>query len=204
MKKTIFCVMGKSATGKTTLVKDLVDNLSFVNVKELISTTSRPVRSGEIDGVHYNFKSKEYFIENKDNFCELISYNTVHGIWSYGIEKETILNAPRFSIVIVTPKGCLKLKESLPDYNIIPILVHVADKERYNRLIERGDNSDEVKRRIKTDAKDFENVLDLSPIIFYNYNYSKTLKNMINEISCEIFKNMSKQGETNDCKTESN
>ena len=204
MKKTIFCVMGKSATGKTTLVKDLVDNLSFANVKELISTTSRPVRDGEIDGVHYNFKSKEYFIENKDNFCELISYNTVHGVWSYGIEKETILNAPRFSIVIVTPEGCLKLKESLPDYNIIPILVHVADKERYNRLIERGDNSDEVKRRIKTDAKDFENVLDLSPIIFYNYNYSKTLKNMVNEISYEIFINMSKQGETNDCKTESN
>ena len=56
MKKTIFCVMGKSATGKTTLVKDLVDNLSFANVKELISTTSRPVRDGEIDGVHYNFK----------------------------------------------------------------------------------------------------------------------------------------------------
>lgn len=190
MSKTIFCVMGKSATGKTTLVKELVNNLTFANVKELISSTSRPMRDGEIEGVHYNFKTEDYFINNQKNFYEIISYNTVKGVWYYGIEKETVENAPKFSIAVVTPEGYLKLKESLKEFNIIPILIHASDDERYRRLLDRNDNRDEVERRIKTDAEDFKNVLDLSPIVFYNYNFSDTLKNMLNEIRYIILSNI--------------
>jgi guanylate kinase len=55
----LFVVSAPSGTGKTTLVERLVAQVP--NLKLSRSYTSRPARAGEIDGVDYNFISRERF-----------------------------------------------------------------------------------------------------------------------------------------------
>ena len=48
----IFCVMGKSATGKDTIFQKLLDKL---DLKRIIPYTTRPIRDGEVSGREYHF-----------------------------------------------------------------------------------------------------------------------------------------------------
>ena len=55
----LFIVSAPSGAGKTTLVERLVEQTP--NLKMSRSYTSRPPREGEVDGVDYNFVSRERF-----------------------------------------------------------------------------------------------------------------------------------------------
>ena len=56
----LLIICGKSGSGKDALLKRLVQHYGFCPI---ISTTSRPPRFGEMNGVEYNFVSKEKFLE---------------------------------------------------------------------------------------------------------------------------------------------
>src|SRR5258705_12615119 len=55
----LFIVSAPSGAGKTTLVERLVEQLPHLRMSR--SYTSRPARQGEIDGVDYNFVSRDRF-----------------------------------------------------------------------------------------------------------------------------------------------
>src|SRR5712692_592844 len=55
----LFVISAPSGTGKTTLVERLVETTP--NLRTSRSYTSRPVRLGEVDGVDYNFVTRERF-----------------------------------------------------------------------------------------------------------------------------------------------
>ena len=50
----IFCIMGKSATGKDTIYKKILQN-SELKLRRIVSYTTRPIREGEEEGVEYYF-----------------------------------------------------------------------------------------------------------------------------------------------------
>ena len=54
----IFTLTGPSGSGKTTLVGQLVEKYPN-RVERIVTTTSRPPRPGETDGVDYHFLSRE-------------------------------------------------------------------------------------------------------------------------------------------------
>ena len=86
MKNKLFVMSAASGAGKTTL-KDLVIK-DFPDIKYSISATTRKPREGEIDGVHYFFKTKEEFEQMiKDD--ALVEYNLVHGNY-YGTPKSFV------------------------------------------------------------------------------------------------------------------
>lgn len=58
-KGSLYIVSAPSGTGKTSLVKALLASLS--NIKVSVSYTTRSMRPGELEGVHYHFVSKEEF-----------------------------------------------------------------------------------------------------------------------------------------------
>lgn len=75
MPGQILIISGPSGCGKSTLLNRL-----FSDEKGLyfsISSTTRPMREGEIDGVHYNFISKEEFEEGIKN-DEFLEWAQVH------------------------------------------------------------------------------------------------------------------------------
>ena len=80
----IFCLMGKSSSGKDTIFKELNEDKEL-NLKPIVSYTTRPKRINETDGVEYFFIDKnqldKYKEENK--VIEQRVYHTVDGDWYY-------------------------------------------------------------------------------------------------------------------------
>ena len=61
-KGAVLIISGPSGCGKSTLTKALIEAIPQVYFS--ISTTTRPMREGEIDGVHYHFVSKDQFLQD--------------------------------------------------------------------------------------------------------------------------------------------
>lgn len=56
---TLFVISAPSGAGKTSLANKIVE--SMADVERSISHTTRPIRPGEIEGVHYHFVEKSEF-----------------------------------------------------------------------------------------------------------------------------------------------
>lgn len=59
MSGLLFVVSAASGTGKTSLVKALLDRVTNLHVS--VSHTTRGQRPGELDGVHYHLPKKTHF-----------------------------------------------------------------------------------------------------------------------------------------------
>ncbi len=86
MKHSLFVMSAPSGAGKTTL-KDLVIP-EFPDLVYSISATTRRPRDGEIDGIHYFFKTREEFQTMISN-GEMVEWNEVHGNF-YGTPKSFV------------------------------------------------------------------------------------------------------------------
>lgn len=86
MKHSLFVISAPSGAGKTTL-KDRVIR-EFPDMVYSISATTRKPREGEIDGVHYFFKTREEFQKMIEENA-LVEWNEVHGNF-YGTPKSFV------------------------------------------------------------------------------------------------------------------
>ena len=79
----IYCMMGKSSSGKDTLLKAVRKELPCL--RTVTPYTTRPIRDGERDGEEYFFVSEEILstYERQGRVIEQRAYDTVHGIWRY-------------------------------------------------------------------------------------------------------------------------
>ena len=131
-----------SGAGKTTL-KDLVIK-DFPDIKYSISATTRKPREGEIDGVHYFFKTREEFEQMiKDN--ALVEYNLVHGNY-YGTPKsfvEKTLAEGNRVLFDLDVFGKVNFDKVYPDATGI-FIMPPSDEELERRLRGRGTDSEEV------------------------------------------------------------
>ena len=171
----IVCLCGKSASGKNK-ISELAQN-NF-NIKEAISHTTRPRRTGE--GDIYKFISiKEFKQMKKDNeFIETRIYNTKEGQWCYGLSKEAIdLNSDNNYLVILDMNGLLSLKDYLIEIGKIDCLtsvyVYTSSQVRLLRSLNReGNMTDkqvtEVVRRFQADEKDFLGIEDYIDYVLIN------------------------------------
>ena len=151
----ILCLIGKTATGKDSIKKELI-KLGMDNV---VTTTTRPMREGEIQDISYHFVDKSQFEKLKEQglFAETTSYDTVYGIWYYGTQLKDLENNEN-KVIILNPNGIKSMAEKV---NMSKwLIVHITCPENIMkvRLYKRGDNSDEVVRRVKADRKDFMNI----------------------------------------------
>ncbi|WP_044882173.1 guanylate kinase [Neochlamydia sp. EPS4] len=108
----IFIISAPTGTGKTTLVKRLVQELS--NVKPSISYTTRKPRVGETDGVDYNFIDKNDF-EAKIKAGEFLEYVELYGFY-YGTSRVWIEEQQQKGchiVLVIDTQGGLKLKDKI-------------------------------------------------------------------------------------------
>ena len=80
----LFVIMGKSASGKDTLYKDIVARFRGT-LNTVVTYTTRPMREGEEEGREYHFISEERMrvMEAAGKVIESRCYQTVHGPWYY-------------------------------------------------------------------------------------------------------------------------
>lgn len=72
----LFVVSSPSGGGKGTLIRDVLETVPGVSCS--ISYTTRRLRPGEIDGVHYQFISEEEFLAMRDR-GDFLEWAVVHG-----------------------------------------------------------------------------------------------------------------------------
>ena len=72
----IYYIMGKSASGKDSIFKELKKKIP--GLKDIVLYTTRPIRENETEGVEYHFVIEEFLrgMQEKQRVIELRSYDT--------------------------------------------------------------------------------------------------------------------------------
>lgn len=160
----IIYIMGKSSAGKDTIYKILKEK---IDVKPYVLYTTRPIRTGEKDGIDYNYLTNEemeqYLQEKESKVIESRTYNTVYGPWTYA----TILDSQFSSGKDLLMTGTLESYNAILSYfkdkdniKIIPIYIEVEDGIRLERALKREKEQSNPKyvelcRRFIADSQDF-------------------------------------------------
>ena len=137
----LFVVSGPSGAGKGTLVNRLREEVSDLWVS--ISATTRSPRPGEVEGVHYFFKSDDEF----DALIEsdgLLEWANVHGK-RYGTPKAPVLEhiaAGEQVILEIEPQGAFQVRDKYPEC-ILVFIEPPSMEELERRLTGRGTETPE-------------------------------------------------------------
>ena len=153
----LFVVSAPSATGKTTVVEQLVQVLPGLRMSR--SYTSRPARPGEEDGLDYNFITRDAFeaMIARDAFLE---WADVFGNF-YGTGKEETqsrLAAGEDLVLVIDVQGARQVRERVPDtvgVFMLPPSFEVLEQ----RLRKRSkDPEPEMLRRLETARREVDAV----------------------------------------------
>ena len=161
MGKIIY-IMGKSASGKDTIFRKLLEEEEF-SFRTLVPYTTRPMRSGERNGVDYFFTDAEGLarIRQEGRLIEARAYQTVHGVWNYFTVDDGQVDLANYSYLLVgTIESYRKMREYFGPAALVPVLVELEDGLRLQRALDRERRQDEPKyaemcRRFLADAADF-------------------------------------------------
>jgi guanylate kinase len=191
----IFCLMGKSSTGKDSIYRELFAR-GNLPVKKIIPYTTRPIREGEQNGNEYFFCTEEDVgqMEAGGKIIELRAYNTVYGVWKYFTACDGQIDLSRDSYLII---GTLETYKKLRDYFgkdcVVPVYIEVEDGERLLRAIGRERQGTpkyaEMCRRFLADDADFseENLRDAGiSVRFENTVLEETIENVESYIRQEV------------------
>lgn len=142
MSGSLFVVAAASGTGKTSLVRALVESVEGIGVS--VSHTTRPRRPGEIDGVNYHFTDREEFVRliGEGAFLE---HAEVFGNL-YGTSRDWVLGElqqDRDVILEIDWQGAAQVRRLLP--GIVGIFILPPSLEALAaRLNHRGQDSEAV------------------------------------------------------------
>lgn len=146
----IFIITGPSGAGKTDIASAILKNPAL-NIKRVVTCTTRAIRPGEIEGKDYFFLTKEQFTNYIKN-NEMFEYAEVYGNY-YGSRKkdvENVLSTGAHVLFQVDVQGALKLKKIYKDTKGIFITAE-SPEELKKRLLNRSTDSKEaIDKRMQT------------------------------------------------------
>jgi len=135
---TLVTLTAPTCSGKSYLLNELTNRGVF---SRIVSTTTRPQRSGEVEGVDYFFinSALSRAMEHDGEFFELIEFNGTR----YGVthaEMSGKMSDSRAPIVILEPQGLEIYEQKCRErgWNIFKIYVHVTEEVRIQRLLQRS------------------------------------------------------------------
>jgi len=151
----LLVISGPAGSGKTTLCEALTAR--YPNVERFVTTTSRPPRPGEQEGLDYHFLSPEAFKAaiGRDDFLE---WAEVHGRF-YGTRKADVMAQLATGVDLlfnIDVQGAESYRQAARKDERIAralqtIFIEPPDFETLRaRLEKRGDSESEIERRLQT------------------------------------------------------
>jgi guanylate kinase len=150
VKGTLYIFSAPSGAGKTSLVTELVKSTERLMVS--VSHTTRAMRPGEENGVHYHFIDVSTFekMVADDVFLEHARvFDNYYGTSQQAIEEQL---AKGFDVILeIDWQGARQVRQRVPD-NISVFILPPSRAELENRLKARGQDSDDIIARRMRDA----------------------------------------------------
>ena len=158
----IFIVMGKSATGKDTVYKKLLE-AEELHLKTAVMYTTRPIRRAEKNGVEYYFVDEDTLqrLQQEKKIIEHRSYETIHGTWHYFTVNDGQINLEETDYLMIgTLETYIQISEYFGKDKVVPIYLELEDGVRLMRAIKREQKQEKPKyaemcRRFLADDEDF-------------------------------------------------
>ncbi len=157
----IFYLMGKSASGKDTVYRRLLEMMTELH--RVIPFTTRPARAGEAEGVEYHFVAPDRLenLRKQGRVIESRTYRTVKGPWTYATVDDGTIDLARYSYLMIgTLESYLAVKAYFPEGSVVPVYLWIDGGERLIRAVRREQAQSypdyrEVCRRYLADEEDF-------------------------------------------------
>ena len=183
-KGLLIVVSGPSGCGKSTLNQLLLQKRD--NIVMSISDTTRALRGKEINGVDYNFISKEEFEENIKN-NKYLEYAKVHSDKYYGTPVdwvEKMLDDGNDVILEIDIEGARQINEKRSDAIFIFIMPPSMAILKQRLISRNTETKEQVVERFKTAYKEINEVAKYNYVIVNN-DIDTALNKMNAIITCE-------------------
>lgn len=186
---TVYCVLGRTGSGKSTITQKAAKQL---NMKVLKSYTTRQRRENETDeNCDHTFISHDE-VEKYRN--DMIAYTERVGYCSFATKQQLLDN----DFYIINPTGYYELKLKTKDMNVelVTIMVNVPYNDLRQRAKKRGDYDAWQANYIK-ESEEFSN-FEKSNLIDYFVLNDRSLEESVAKMVRVINKDRAKRGITDE------
>lgn len=183
----IIIVSGPSGAGKSSLCKELLR--VFENMYFSISSTTRNIRDGEIDGVHYDFITRESFLDGIEHNM-FLEWAMVHGNY-YGTKKDQVqaaLDRGNYVLLDVDVQGQKSIKQFYP--NAVSIFITTPNREILeSRLNNRAlDSKKIIESRVAFAIKEMESIHNFD-FVLINDDFNIALDGLLSIVKSMALRN---------------
>lgn len=181
-KGTLYVISAPSGAGKTSLVAKMLSQDEKLGVS--VSHTTRPMRTGEQDGMNYHFVSRDAFeaMINRGDFLEHAhvfgNYYGTSQVWV----KETLATGQDV-ILEIDWQGAEQVRHLIPDCVSI-FIVPPSPEVLKERLTGRGtDASEVVERRLNEAAEECSHAVEFDYLVV-NDDFTTALDDLLAIVRC--------------------
>lgn len=183
----LIVLSGPSGAGKGTICRELLRQLPELVYS--VSATSRQPRPGEVEGVHYYFRSREKFEEMlaRNELLESAEFcGNYYGTPRFAVEQA--IQAGKDVILEIEIQGALQVKRRFPQGVFIFIVPPSLD-ELSERIHKRGTEPEEViEKRLTTAAHELEYISEYDYVVINDEvpNAVEKLKSILTAEKCRV------------------
>lgn len=144
MAQKKFLIIGRTATGKSTIAKGVCEELGLQLVK---SYTTRPCRG--VNDIDHLFITPDEVEQYKDN---MVAYAKI-GNYEYFVTEDILDDC---DVYVIDPKGVEFLKsQRLNKYDFVEIYIRTTGDVSTGRALNRGDSADTLQSRKQAEDEQF-------------------------------------------------
>lgn len=149
----IIALIGKTSSGKDTIAKYMKTKYG---IDAVVSYTTRKMRENETNGVEHHFISEDEMDALTKDMSKLLAYTRFPKTGIRYCATETDFIGKESIVYIINPDGIDWLTKNRPDIDLIQIYVDLDEKIIKQRAKSRKDKSDDVKKRLDSERKQFD------------------------------------------------
>lgn len=176
----LFIISAPSGAGKTSLVRALLQSDPHLSLS--VSHTTRPPRSGEVDGRDYHFVSKDAFQKMLVN-GEFLESAEVYGNL-YGTSQQWINEAiasGQDMLLEIDCQGAKQVRQIFPQSAAIFILPPSIDALATRLKTRAQDNSEVIQKRLAAAREEVSHIGEFDYVII-----NSELEEALNDLTCII------------------
>ena len=180
---TLYILSAPSGAGKTSLLKALREQDAELHVS--VSHTTRPMRPGEEDGIHYHFVDQARFLD-KAAQGDFLEHAEVFGNY-YGTDEASVrgqLEAGQDTVLEIDWQGAQQVRKRFPEAVSIFILPP-SPEALHERLSNRGQDSEEViQGRMREAVSEMSHYAEFDYLVF-NDDFDTALSELAAIVTCQ-------------------